>query len=109
MKALLKNARANGRISSGSRLAIDAMQPPATALLTRILVPVDFSSTSQKALDYALALAERSGTASIHLMQVVEPFPFHFVGNVVPVAMPDEEAASQCEHKRAALAQGDAS
>jgi nucleotide-binding universal stress UspA family protein len=109
MKALLQHAPADGRISSGSRMVSHAIEPPATALLGKILVPVDFSSTSQKALDYAVALAERSGTASIHLMHVVEPLPFHFVGEVVAFPLTDEEAASECEHKLASLAHDGAS
>jgi nucleotide-binding universal stress UspA family protein len=39
--------------------------------ISRILVPVDFSAYSERALDYAIALAARLD-ASLHLLHVVE-------------------------------------
>jgi len=42
--------------------------------ITRILVPTDFSATSDVALDYAVTVAKRFG-ASLHLLHVVDdPF-----------------------------------
>jgi nucleotide-binding universal stress UspA family protein len=42
--------------------------------ITRILVPTDFSATSEVALDYAITVASRFG-ASLHLLHVVDdPF-----------------------------------
>lgn len=42
--------------------------------ISHVLVPIDFSSTSELALDYAATLASRFG-ASLHLLHVVEePF-----------------------------------
>jgi nucleotide-binding universal stress UspA family protein len=40
-------------------------------IITRILVPTDFSDTSDAALDYARALAKRFG-ASLHLVHVLD-------------------------------------
>jgi nucleotide-binding universal stress UspA family protein/predicted phosphoribosyltransferase len=41
----------------------------------RILVPIDFSDTSLRACDFAIALAEPLD-AAIHLLEVLEPAPF---------------------------------
>jgi nucleotide-binding universal stress UspA family protein len=43
-----------------------------TIRLTKVLVPVDFSQPSARALTYALALARHFG-ASVHVLHVVEP------------------------------------
>jgi universal stress protein A len=43
--------------------------------LKSILVPIDFSRTSQKALDYALPLAKQFG-ATITLLHAIEPPPY---------------------------------
>lgn len=40
--------------------------------ISRILVPLDFSAPSERALDYATALATRLG-ATLHVLNVVEP------------------------------------
>lgn len=51
------------------------VQPiPAFLKLTKILVPIDFSPTCQKALQYAVAFARQFG-AKITLLYAIEPFP----------------------------------
>ena len=43
--------------------------------LNSILVPIDFSKISQKALDYAVPLAKQFG-AKITLLHAIEPPPY---------------------------------
>ncbi len=50
------------------------LKPRAHFRIRKILVPVDFSEPSQKAAQYALALAEDYG-AELVLLHVVEPYP----------------------------------
>ena len=42
------------------------------ALVTKIVVPIDFSPSSERAANYAAALARRVG-ASLHLIHALEP------------------------------------
>ena len=42
------------------------------ALITKIVVPIDFSPSSERAANYAAALARRVG-ASLHLIHALEP------------------------------------
>jgi universal stress protein A len=48
---------------------------PATLKLKRILVPIDFSKISQKALEYAVPLAKQF-KAKITLLHAIEPRPY---------------------------------
>ena len=71
-----------------------SLDPGAVALkLKRILVPIDFSPASIKALKYAVPLAEQFG-ASICLVHVVEQASFANDLQNVPLAVPDEKLAS---------------
>src|SRR6476620_2945983 len=72
-------------------------------LLDRVIVPVDFSVSSLRALDYALPLAEAS-KAMLQLVHVVEPAPFLAGLDTVPIVVSDPEAAAQCEHELAKVA-----
>jgi nucleotide-binding universal stress UspA family protein len=57
-------------------------------VLTRILVPTDFSEPSQKALVYGRALAEKFG-ATLHLLHVVEePFVHAWTSQGYLAALP---------------------
>jgi len=47
---------------------------PFPNLIRSILVPIDFSKPSERALDYAVSLAKQFG-AKLTLLTVVEPFP----------------------------------
>lgn len=48
---------------------------PAVLKLKKILVPLDFSDTSEKALQYAVAFAKQFGS-KITLLHVIEPLPY---------------------------------
>jgi universal stress protein A len=65
-----KPAPASEIAGAASAQTIDLV--PLTIKLKSILAPLDFSPQSQKALHYALALAEQFG-ASVTLLYVVEP------------------------------------
>jgi len=45
--------------------------------ISKIMVTTDFSEISDRALDYAIALARRYD-ARIYLAHVISPDPFHF-------------------------------
>ncbi len=60
------------------------------AVVQRILVPVDFSSRSEAALDHALTLAQALG-ASITLLHVAQPPPS--MSGIVPGSDDDDRAA----------------
>jgi universal stress protein A len=59
-----------------------------TLTISRILVPLDFSSHAQQAMDYAAALAGSSG-ASLHLLNVVEPLAAHVLAGESYVMLPE--------------------
>src|ERR1051326_3533196 len=59
---------------------------PVRLALKKILVPTDFSEESQKALRYAIPLAQQFD-ASITLIHVFEPFTYPVDMGYVPVAM----------------------
>jgi nucleotide-binding universal stress UspA family protein len=82
-----------------------------TNIITRILVPIDFSAHSERALDHAAALAKTFG-ASVELLHVVED-PFAHGGWGSEMYIPDitqtrqaaiEDAERQIEATRTAIA-----
>jgi nucleotide-binding universal stress UspA family protein len=56
--------------------------------IRRILVPVDFSEHSQRALDDAIGLAEKFG-AELHLLHCYEVYPAGAIGFPYNVAIPE--------------------
>jgi nucleotide-binding universal stress UspA family protein len=85
-----------------------------TNIITRILVPIDFSAHSDRALDHAAALAQTFG-ACVELLHVVED-PFTHGGWGSEMYVPDitqirrdaiEAAARQLEATRKAIAARD--
>ena len=74
------------------------------AKLKKILVPIDFSQPSLKALQYAVPFAEKFG-ATISLVHVIEKASFlNDVDNVV-LARADEEQIREARKRLATLAQ----
>src|SRR6188474_1531877 len=64
---------------------------PSALTLKRILVPIDFSEPSQKALRYASKFAEQFGSA-VALLHVIQPmvYPSDFGYPPAPLEMDDE-------------------
>ena len=78
--------------SAGHRAAVVPLPEPKAPRVhpTRILVPVDFSSASGKAVAYADAFAATFG-ASVVLIHVVEPLVLPSEFGYVPAPSPEEE------------------
>jgi nucleotide-binding universal stress UspA family protein len=72
--------------------------------LKRILVPVDFSACSTKALQYAAVFAKQFG-AEILLLHVVQP-PVYMEGTAVAVAPISEESAREAASMELAQLRG---
>jgi universal stress protein A len=71
MNTLKKPSRTSS--ASATRERVKMVEP--VLKLKSILVPIDFSRISQKALDYALPLAKQFG-ATITLLHAIEPPPY---------------------------------
>lgn len=96
-KTLITGSRINIRVKPQSRIHPARPAPvinlvPSLLKLKKILVPVDFSDFSKKALHYALPFAEQFD-ASITLLHVVEPVIYPVDYAVVPPAMEDANLA----------------
>lgn len=78
--------------AAGHRSAVAPLPEPKAPKVhpTRILVPVDFSSASGKAVAYADAFASTFG-ASVVLIHVVEPLVLPSEFGYVPAPSPEEE------------------
>ena len=66
--------------------------------IQNILVPVDFSESSEGALKYASALAQEF-RARITLIYVIEPAPFISDLRNVPTTLSDEEIEAKAHHE----------
>jgi universal stress protein A len=71
MNTLTETSRPSGIARKGDAVEL----VPAILKLKSILVPIDFSKTSQKALEYAVPLAKQFG-AKITMLHVIEPAPY---------------------------------
>src|SRR5207248_3408162 len=74
---------------------------PTSLRIKSILVPIDFSASSKKALDYAVAFAEQFG-ARLTLLHVVEPDATPDFAKSFPLMMENDKvmaaAKGQLEH-----------
>ena len=88
------NAKARSELAAAEPFGECASLDPApsTVKLKRILVPIDFSDASIKALKYAVPFAEHFG-ATICLVNVMEQVSFAKDMQNMPLAMPDKELA----------------
>lgn len=73
-----------------------------SSIPTKILVPIDFSSSSHAAVESAADLALHFG-AAIHLVHVIPMFPTTTVPDFIPEAKFLEEARKGAEHHFAAV------
>ena len=80
MNTLLQPSRPGA--ATVSRM-LDFAQP--TLLLKNILVPIDFSKSSQKAFEYALPLARQFG-GEVTLLHVIEPPPYSLDLSYIPMS-----------------------
>ena len=77
MKTMFKRRTTRPATQPKSRNRVQGTTKLAVAFPSRIrsvLVPIDFSEPSEKALDYAVSLAKQFG-AKLTLLSVIEPFP----------------------------------
>ena len=108
MKAAKKDKHGNRTRIRPSANQVGASSPSVATVasgvqLKKVLVPIDFSEPSLKALKYAVAFAGQFG-ASICLVHVVEPASFLNDVRNVPLAVSDREVANTLHHKLVMLA-----
>ncbi len=82
MNTLQESKRRSGVSATGKRLET----AESILRLKSILVPMDFSKISQKALDYAVPLAKQFG-AKITVLHAIEPPPYRSTRPISPGAM----------------------
>lgn len=76
---------------------------PGRPRVASLLVPVDFSAASGKALEYALSLAEEFD-AKVTLLYVIEPVATPDFVNAFPLMLERDEMNAVCENKLRGLA-----
>ena len=71
---------------------------PALHGIQSILVPIDFSAPSKKALAYAVSFAEQFG-ARLTLLNVVEPVAMPDFATSFPLAMENDKVMVECKRE----------
>jgi nucleotide-binding universal stress UspA family protein len=94
-----------GQASGASAAAHDLSMVPSYLQLKQILVPIDFSPPSEKALKYAVRFAEQFGS-SVTLLHVIQPvvYPADFGYPAPVVDTLDDAVQKQVEDRLQALA-----
>jgi universal stress protein A len=92
---------------SASESASQATLLPSSLQLKRILVPIDFSESSEKALRYALRFAEQFGS-SITLLHVIQPMVYPADFGYPPTVLDtlDDTVRRQIQERLGRLASG---
>ena len=108
MKAVQKEPGSNRRrarppVKRMGSSSAPAAPVPAAVEVKKILVPIDFSEASIKALQTAVALGEHFG-ASLQLVHVVEPASLIDGASNVPASISNREMANTLHHKLVMLA-----
>ena len=75
---------------------------PSLLRIKSILVPIDFSTPSKKALAYAVPFAELFG-AKLTLLHVVEPVATPDFANSFPLLMENDKVIAACKARLASL------
>lgn len=93
---LARKAAAPGRRTSPAVKAVSALE------MKSILVPIDFSDLSKKALDYAVPFA-RQFRAKLTLLYVVEPVAAVAFPGLAPLVMENDRVVAACKSELAQL------
>ena len=89
----MKNATAKSK-----RRVAPARTVSAIRKIKSILVPIDFSASSKKALAYAVPFARQFG-ARLILLNVVEPVATPDFAKSFPLTMDNDRVMAQCRHE----------
>ena len=96
-KSAVRGQRAGAvKLATQGKAPSSAPVVSASLNIKSILVPIDFSPESEKALAYAAPLA-RHFVAKLKLLHVVEPVPTPDFSGAFPLAMENQQVAANCQ------------
>src|SRR6266511_682993 len=79
-----------------ANISTSPVEPVSSVRVKSILVPIDFSEPSKKALAYAVPFAEQFG-AKLTLLHVVEPLATPDFAKSFPLALENDKAMAKCK------------
>jgi universal stress protein A len=94
-------------VRTNSRATAASAPVSASLQIKSILVPIDFSAPSKKALDYAVPFAEQFG-AKLTLLHVVEPVATPDFANSFPLMMENDKLMAECKAQLQSLVKQEA-